>query len=92
MCREFAEAFAYLEDVEQWQQYRDEALGRSKRGKFFEIVHRIESMRTPRRPTPVPPIALTEDALAVTAHLASGDSRQLLAAAVSSGRWGSRIR
>jgi hypothetical protein len=37
-------------------------------------------------------VVLTGDALAVAAHLASGDSQQLLAAAVSSGHsdWYSR--
>jgi hypothetical protein len=88
MSREFAEAYAYLGDVEQWNWYRNEALDRARRGKFFEIVHRIESMHLPSRPRIAdrPVFALTRDARAVTAHLASGDSRELLAAAVSSGR------
>jgi hypothetical protein len=83
ICREFAEAYGYLGDVTQWQRYRDMALARAQRGKFFEVVHRIESMRAPRRQSVPASVALTEDALAVAAHLASGDTRELLAAAVS---------
>jgi hypothetical protein len=86
MAREFAEAYAYLGDVEQWQRYREMSLERGKRGKFFEIVHRIESMRTPRRQTPPSAVSLTGDALAVASRLASGDSRELLAAVVSTAR------
>ena len=85
MAREFAEAYAYLGNVERWRRYRDEALGRAERGKFFEIVHRLESARAPKRAPERPAVALTGDALAVAARLASGDSRELLAAAVSSG-------
>lgn len=92
MTREFADAYMYLGDVERSAAYREEALGRARRGKFFEIVHRVEALtavvgaRSPRA------VALTEDALAVAAHLASGDSEELLAAVVSNGRsdWYSR--
>jgi tetratricopeptide (TPR) repeat protein len=86
MTREFAEAYAYSGNTERAAAYRAEALERARRGKFFEIVHRIEALtsavhaRTPRA------VVLTGDALAVAAHLASGDSDELLAAAVSSGR------
>ena len=86
MTREFAEAYAWLNDVERWRRYRDEALDRATRGGFFEIVHRIEAMAPPQRTpqTPgAPKIALARDALDVAARLASGDSRELLAAAVS---------
>jgi len=86
MTREFAEAYAWLNDVERWRRYRDEALDRATRGGFFEIVHRIEAMAPPQRipQTPgAPKIALARDALDVAARLASGDSRELLAAAVS---------
>jgi hypothetical protein len=86
MVREFAEAYAYLGDVERWQRYREMALDRGKRGKFFEIVHRIESMRTPRRQTPPSAASLTGDALAVASRLASGDPHELLAAVVSTAR------
>lgn len=89
MSREFAEAYAYLGDVERVDHYRADALNRAHRGKFFEIVHRIESMHVPSSPvqTERPAYApLTGDARAVTAHLASGDSVELLAAAVSTGR------
>ena len=50
MSREFAEAYAYLGDVEQWSWYRDEALDRARRGKYFEIVHRLESHAARREP------------------------------------------
>src|SRR5262249_17757229 len=82
MAREFAEAYGDLGDGERWQRYREMSLERGKRGKVFEIVHRIESMRT-RRQTPPSVVTLTGDALAVASRLASGDSRQLLAAVVS---------
>jgi tetratricopeptide (TPR) repeat protein len=92
MIREFAEAYGYLGDIERWRRFRDEALARAQRGKFFEIVHRIESMRAPTATVPAPEIALTRDALAVAARLASGDSGELLTAAVSSGRSDSHSR
>jgi tetratricopeptide (TPR) repeat protein len=85
MTREFADAYTYLGDVERSAAYREEALERARRGKYFEIIHRVEALTSAvaRRPRSV---ALTGDALAVAAHLASGDSDELLAAAVSSGR------
>jgi hypothetical protein len=86
MTREFAEAYAWLNDVERWRRYRDEALDRATRRGFFEIVRRIDAMSPPQgtsETSGAPRIALTRDALDVTARLASGDSRQLLSAAVS---------
>jgi tetratricopeptide (TPR) repeat protein len=85
MTREFGEAYTYLGDVARSAMYREEALDRARRGKFFEIIHRVESLTSALPVTPRT-VVLTGDALAVAAHLASGDSEELLAAAVSSGR------
>jgi tetratricopeptide (TPR) repeat protein len=92
MTREFADAYAYLGDVERSAAYREEALERARRGKFFEIVHRVDALTSAVHVRPSRAVVLTGDALEVAAHLASGDSEQLLAAAVSSGHsdWNSR--
>ena len=88
MAREFAEAYTYLGVVERAAAYREQALDRARRGKFFEIIHRVEALTSTVRPKHPPAVALTGEALAVAAHLASGDSEQLLAAAISSGEFG----
>jgi len=92
MTREFADAYAYLGDVDRSLAYREEALDRAHRGKFFEIIHRVDALTSAVQATSPRAVTLTEDALAVAAHLASGNSEELLAAAVSSGRsdWYSR--
>ncbi|MGH7615599.1 MAG: hypothetical protein ACREPM_00045, partial [Gemmatimonadaceae bacterium] len=61
MSREFADAYAYLRDVSRFEHYRNEGLGRAERGKYFEILHRLESLEV--RPQPVPPkeATLTRD-------------------------------
>jgi tetratricopeptide (TPR) repeat protein len=91
MTREFADAYTYLGDAVRAAAYREEAFERARRGKFFEIIHRLDALTSAVHTRPRT-VALTGDALAVAAHLASGDSEELLSAAVSSGRSDFRSR
>lgn len=82
MLREFAEAHEIVGDTEAAARFRTDALRRAKRGQFFEIVHRLET--APRAPAKTPTLAA--DALDIANHLASADSDELLAVAVSTDR------
>lgn len=85
MTREFAEAYGHLGDVERYARYQHEALERARRGGFFEIIHRLETFQRPSPVAQLHDVVLTGDALAVATDLASGDSEELLLAAVSGG-------
>jgi tetratricopeptide (TPR) repeat protein len=85
MSREFAEAYAYLGDMERSARYQHEALDRARRRGFFEIIHRVETF-VPPAPAPTTEVVLTNDALAVASQMASGDSEELLLAAVGRGQ------
>ena len=86
MTREFAEAYTYLGAGERAAKYQQDALARARRGGFFEIIHRLESFALPATPTQPPEVVLTDDAQAVASELASGDSEELLFAAVGGGQ------
>ncbi|HVX40732.1 MAG TPA: hypothetical protein VHB25_14275 [Gemmatimonadaceae bacterium] len=83
MSREFAEAFAYLGDEERFDHYRADALRRSREHGFHEIAHRLETFRVPA-PSVVAPRVLSDAGLEVASRFGAGDSRDLLALAVSS--------
>lgn len=85
MTREFAEAYSHLGDAEQYARHRQEALARARRGGFFEILHRLETFQPTSRVVQPRDVVLTGDALDVARQLASGDSEELLLAAVGDG-------
>jgi tetratricopeptide (TPR) repeat protein len=81
MLREIAEAYYLIGDSVAAESFRRRALDSAHAGGFFEIVHRIESMDV--RPTVPAHASLDRHTLDFTADLASGDSGELLAAAIS---------
>jgi tetratricopeptide (TPR) repeat protein len=86
MYREFSEAYAHLGQAALASKYRDEALGRARAGGFFEISHRLESFVAPAKPNQSIDVSLTDVAWQVAEQLASGDSEELLSAAVGVGQ------
>lgn len=86
MARELAEAYWYLGETALASRYRDCSMERAQRGGFFGIVDLLESFHASSQPDRPCEIALADDALTVAKQLASGDSEELLLAAVGGGQ------
>jgi tetratricopeptide (TPR) repeat protein len=85
MLREIAEALTLVGEADAAKAYRDQALGMARRGGFFELVHRLETMTQASAPHAATP-ALDPHALRIAYDLASGDSDELLVTALSTDR------
>ncbi|HTE47902.1 MAG TPA: hypothetical protein VK636_21855 [Gemmatimonadaceae bacterium] len=85
MAREFSEAYSYMGESELASTYREYAMERAQRGGFYEIIHKIESFDLSSNKARPRALRLADDALTVARELASGDSEELLLAAVGAG-------